>query len=91
MGTNATDTIIKFKGPQGPEELDILAGQIVTKEIIFTTSIQPAAVEIKGYDKASNSPILINGKESIFVDPTLTKFINEVDVSNQGTSHILIA
>ena len=91
MGSNATDAMIKFKGPQGPEELDILAGQIVTKEIIFTTSVQPATVEIKGYDKASNSPILINGKESIYVDPTLTKFTKEIDVSDQGTSHRLIA
>ena len=84
LGTNASDAILKYKGPQGPEELDVLAGQIVTKEIIFTTSMQPATVEVKGYEKATNSHILINGKSSILVIPTLAKFVNEIDISDQG-------
>lgn len=61
-----------------------MSGQIVTKEIMFTTSAQPATVEIKGYDKATNSPLSINGKESIFVNPTPTKVVTEINISDQG-------
>ena len=86
IGANATDTTLKYQGPQGPEELDVLAGQIVTKEIMFTTSVQPATVEIKGYDKVTNAPIMINGKETIFVNPTPTKVVTEINISDQSKS-----
>ena len=84
IGNHAVDAIINYTGPQGPEDLDVLAGQIVTKEIIFTTSTQPAAVEIKAFDKASNSLILINGRKSIFVNLTLTKVVTEIEISDSG-------
>ena len=78
------DAMISYIGPQGSEDFDVLAGQIVTKEMIFTTSTQPAAVEIKAYDKVNNSLISINGRKSIFVNLTLTKVITEIEISDSG-------
>ena len=65
-------------------QVDVPAGQIVNKEIIFTTNIQPATVEIKGYDKVANKPIKINNMESVLVNPTPTKQLTEITISDQG-------
>ena len=84
IGNHVVDAMISYIGPQGSEDFDVLAGQIVTKEMIFTTSTQPAAVEIKAYDKANNSLISINGRKSIFVNLTLTKVVTEIEISDGG-------
>ena len=83
-GTGAKDTVLRYQGPQGPEELEVLAGQIVTKEIIFATNVQPATVEIKAFDKTTNIPVRINDKESVLVNPTTTKVTTDIVVSAQG-------
>ena len=84
VGLGAQDTTLKFQGPQGPVDVDVPAGQIVNKEIVFTTNIQPATVEIKGYDKATSKPIKINNMESVLVNPTPTKQLTEITISDQG-------
>ncbi len=82
--SSAKESILRYQGPQGPEELEVLPGQIVNKEVIFTTNIQPATVEVKAFDKATNAPMKINEQDSVLVNPTLNKVVTDLILSNQG-------
>ncbi len=89
-GSLAKETVLKYQGPQGPEELEVLPGQTVTKEVVFTTNIQPATVEVKGFEKSTNTPVKLNGQDSILVNPLLTKVMTEISITSQGKGALIL-
>lgn len=83
-GSLAKQTILRYQGPQGLEELDVAAGQVVMKEIVFTSVIQPATVEIVAFEKITSLSVKLNGQNSVLVNPSLTKDVTEIALNTQG-------